>query len=459
MIAHLSFDNDHNWYNPGQARLLRSTSWRVLMAGGYGAGKTTGICLKLLQLKAYNPGIPGVLVAPSWRMMWRVTLPALMRVCRASLPKQMWPVLRDKQGEAYLDFGDGAKVYLASAFNPESLEGFNAGWGAGDELRYWKLQSYQNLLARVRLPCPFPQIAFASTPTMGWMSDVFNTGRDGHQLITAPTKENLRHLAPSYLTRLRQSYSPRLQRSVLDGIFTVLEGAVFEAFDPNPVTSPWIVRHDPRARGWHHNKHYLCIDPGYRRSAWIWIQQLAETQWIVIDQAMLDNTTDGDAVREVNRRGWPIDEIWIDPAAKQKQSTMGLDTLTLVRQVKTRTKKMPQCLSGPFREIPYGIDKTRVMLGDQFNPMQPMRIGFTRELADKEEGGERGIIRSLGSTRYPDDREGRPVRDLPYEDHSKHAVDAFRYFSVGMWVSTPSLRRQEEDSRMKHAGPGYKNAA
>lgn len=459
MKIQLAFDNRHGKYNPGQVKLLASKAWRVLMAGGYGSGKTTGVCLKLLQLKAFNPGVPGVLVAPTWRMMWRVTLPALMRVCKATLPKAMWPVVRDKTGESYLDFGDGAPVYLASAFNPESLDGLNVGWGVGDELRYWRLESYQILLARVRIPCPFPQLAFASTPVMGWMSDVFNTGRPGHQLITAPTRENLRHLAPNYLTHLRQSYSLRLQRAVLDGIFTVLEGAVFEAFDPNPKTSPWIVPHDPRARGWQFNKHYLCIDPGYRRSAWIWIQQLASLQWIVIDQMMMDNTTDGDAVRKVNNRGWPIDEIWIDPAAKQKQSTMGLDTLTLVRQIKTRTKEPLRWLAGPFREIPYGIDKTRVMLGDQYSPMQPLRIGFTQELAANEEGEGRGIIRSLGSTRYPDDREGRPVRDLPFEDHGKHAVDAFRYFSVGMWVSNPILREQEEESRLKDAGPGYQVAA
>lgn len=453
---------DTSGLNPGQFKILESRAWRVLVAGGFGSGKTTSLAYKLLQLKSANPGVPGLLVAPTWRLMWSVTLRSLLRVLRASLPPAHWPKVKDRTGECYLDFGDGVPLFLRSATHPSTIDGLDVGYALGDELRYWSREAYQVTLARVRVRCPQPQNVFASTPAMGWMSDDFNAGKPGHQLIVAPTRENIRNLEPGFIERLRQSYSPRLQRAVIDGVFTILEGAVFEAFDPNPQTSPWIVPFDAKAGDRANNKHYLCADPGYRRSAWIWVQEIAPAKWIVIDQLMLDNSTDGDAVRAVNARGWPIDEIWIDPAARAKQSTMGLDTLQLVRQIKCRNTSPIRLITGVFRDIAYGIDKLRVTVGDPYNRSQPLRLGFARSVADAEAGKPRGIIRDLGGLRYADDREGRPVRDVPTDDGvTSHSTDALRYFAVGRWVSDVVLKGLEEDSRLKAAvkSGGYKIAA
>jgi hypothetical protein len=428
------------------------------MAGGYGSGKTTGLAIKLLTLKSINGEAPGMLIAPTWRMMWSVTLRNLWRILRQSLPPDRMPKIRDRNGECYLDFGDGSPVFLRSASDPGKIDGLDVGWVCGDELRYWKQEAFEVTQGRVRVRCPLPQLAFASTPAMGWMSDEFNTGKVNHELITAPTRENLANLASNYVSNLRQSYSPRLQRAVLDGQFTILEGSVFEAFDPNPETSPWIVNYNPRCNGVEYKPHYLACDPGYRRSAWIWVQEIGAMQWIVVDQMMLDNTTDGDAVRAVNARGWPVDEIWVDPAARAKQSTMGLDTIQLMRQIKTRKQEAIRYVTGVHRGISYGVDKLRVLIGDPYNIYQPLRLGFTRELALREAGKERGIVRDLGALRYPDDREGRPVADVPVDDGvTSHSTDAIRYFAVGRWLCDRGLQKLEVAGRV--GGAGYKIAA
>jgi hypothetical protein len=77
-----------------QWKLLQSRERQVLVAGGFGSGKTTAIGLKLLQLKAENPGVPGLLMAQSWRALWSITLRRLMSTLRRVLPRNALPALR-----------------------------------------------------------------------------------------------------------------------------------------------------------------------------------------------------------------------------------------------------------------------------------------------------------------------------------------------------------------------------
>ena len=83
----------------------------------------------------------------------------------------------------------------------------------------------------------------------------------------------------------------------------------------------------------------LCLllrQPGFRRSAWLWIQQTGHTDWVVFDEIMPDDTSDVRCVEMVNAKGWPIDEIWVDPAGDNTQSVFGLDTFAVLQGIKTR---------------------------------------------------------------------------------------------------------------------------
>lgn len=439
----------------GQISFLKCTDPVVLLSGGYGSGKTTGLGLKLLTMKALNPKVPGMLVAPTWRTLWSVTVRRLLTFLALTLPKSHMPKICDRQGECYLDFGDGVPIFLRSANNPDSIDGLDVGYGLGDELRYWPRLSYDVFLGRIRTPCERPQAAFASTPSIGFMSEEFDTGKKGRRLIVSPTRENMHNLAPGFIDNLRQSYSKRLQRAVLEGIFTILEGAVYEAFEPNPKYSPWIIDYTPNVN----RKTYLACDPGFRRSAWIWIQEVGPLEWVVFDQLMLDNTSDIDAVRQVNQRGHEIDEIWVDPAADNTQSAFNIDTLRIMRGIKTRSEKPVRYITGHFRRITYGVDKLRTILGDpEEDPNRyPIRIWFSKKLVRQEKKLSRGIVRDLSRYHYPEVKEGRPITDEPVKDGvSDHACDAFRYWAVGMWLTTP-LR--DLDYKLQGTKPGYKVAA
>ena len=136
-MKRIQFEAVYPWegLTRSQRRLLASTEKQVLVAGGFGSGKTTAIGIKLIQLKADNPGVPGLLMAQSWRALWSITLRRLMSTVRRVLPPgARMPRVCDRQGECYLDFGDGVPVFLRSAHDPGTFDGLDVGWGCGDDV-------------------------------------------------------------------------------------------------------------------------------------------------------------------------------------------------------------------------------------------------------------------------------------------------------------------------------------
>jgi hypothetical protein len=315
----------------------------------------------------------------------------------------------------------------------------------GDEIRHWPRRAFEIAQSRARLKdAKRVQRVYASTPAMGWMSEEFADAKPYRELITAPTRENAANLATDYIENIRGSYSKRLQRAMLEGLFTILEGAVFDDFDPQP-NSPWIVDFAATPEQLSRMTVHVAHDPGFRRSAWLFIalpHPNAETG-IVFDQMQLDGVSDTSAVERVNAKSYPIDEVWVDPAADATQSIANLDTLAVLRGIKGRLRntRLIRAVTTPFNDVRFGIDKVRVLLGDGAK-LKP-RVTFSRKLFDEEKHQARGIIKSLCSSSFPE-REGRPVSDEPLKDGVfEHARDAFRYWCVGRYLTCPTLRSKD----------------
>lgn len=428
--------------NPGQRALLANRSRNVALLGGFGSGKTTAAVLKLLQLKSANPGVPGLLVAPNWRTLWSVCYRELRTILSRALSPAEMPKLIDKQQECYLDFGDGVPVFLRSASKIDSFDGVNVGWAVLDEARYYKREAWTVIKGRVRLRCRQPQTVVASTPAFGVLSEEYDSGRKGRDIICAPTHENAHNLADGFIDDLAVSYSKRVLRAYVEGRFTVLEGAVYEDFDGQTADSEWFVDFDPFTAPLVERKTYLAVDPGFRRSAWLWIARMGATDWVVFDEMMPENQSDAASVAAVNARGWPIDEVWVDPAASARQSYEGADLVSLMREVKCRRPgRNVRMLSGANREIAFGVDKTRVLLGEEGGHKH---VKFARRLRQLEQGKPRGILRDLSAYRYPEVKDGHPLTDKPLKDGiSDHGADSIRYWSVGMWLTEPLLRKRD----------------
>lgn len=430
----------HNALNRSQRRFLASDDWAVLVCGGFGSGKTTALVLKVLQLVGLNPGLPGLVIGATFGSLYATFVAEMERICRLTLPEDLRPKLVAGH-HPRLVFACGAHVHLRSAENIKGYDGLSVAWLAGDEIRHWAKKAYDVAIARVRLKhAPVSQRAFASTPAMHWMADEFNTGKRGRKIITAPTEENERNLEPEYIENLKLSYSARMQRAVLRGEFTILEGAVYDSLDLSQ-GSPWM-SNEPIVELLRTRKVCLGFDPGYRRSALVAAVETSPTSWLIFDQIMADGTSAAGVVNALNSRNiegvrMPIDEIWVDPAADSTDEALGVDVLDVLRSVEARPRGgFLRMLSGYHRGIEYGVERTRVMLGDPENGL-PIRVKFHERLRAIEQGKQRGILKDLQAYHYPEEH-GRSLATQPLKDGiTDHAADCARYLLVGKYLTSP----------------------
>jgi hypothetical protein len=448
---HLDIRLPRSALSPGQLAAFESRADSLLLAGGFGSGKTTLGGVKSLQLKCENPDAPGLIVSQNYKSLWSITYPKFMEICRRALPPDQQPKVYDKNGACYLAFADGVPIYLRSAQNPMSIDGLDVGWLWGDELRHWKKKAYEIAIGRVRVKCPRSQKVFTSTPDMGFMADEFLHKKSPHRvLIRMPTSENAKHLEPGYIEKLRLSYSPRLQKVILDGFFAILEGAVYEQLDVDIWNSPWAANIDMETV--HHTRISLCFDPGYRKSALGWISEQRPGKWVLFDEYMGENESDAALVDIINSKPWPIDEIWVDPAGDATQSTLALDTLDMLDAVVQRDGGDIRHVVAPFRGIAFGVDKLRTLYGNPEHG-QPIRLQYDKRLEKVEESWTRGFVRDSLSYQYPEVKDGRPISNEPLKDgKTDHSMDALRMWAVGMVLTNPKLRNL--DSRIDEMARG-----
>ena len=127
--------------------------------------------------------------------------------------------------------------------------------------------------------------------------------------------------------------------------------------------------------------------------------------------------------------------------------------------MKTIRQRSPvRIITAANREIAFGVDKLRVLLGDPSHG-RDIHLRFAKSLVALEKGRERGLVKSLASYRYPEAKDGKQVTDSPLKDGvHDHFCDSVRYFAVGRWLCDGRLRMQDP-LLSKRSDPGWKIAA
>lgn len=420
-----------------QWAFLRDRTRLRALIGGVGSGKTHTGAEAALEAAIENPGADGMLVSPTFSMLWRTLIPAWERACPEQLRKHI------KKERRYV-LWHGGSVWYGTAEVPESLEGTNLAWYWGDEARYWPVQSHRNMLSRLRLKSARrPQAFYTTTPAMGWLSDEFNSDRPGRAAYRISTRENAANLADDYIENLERTLSARMARSIIDGEFSVIDGQVYEEFDEARHVIDW--QHDPRLPLW------ASWDFGVRQSAIIFAQpvgpfgattrdgkRLPPHSLVVVDEIMPEQTPTARQIPLVQAAlaqrfgGRALDRIVCDPAGNQRSQDTGLRSVTMLQDAFGPIVRYETEIQE--RDIPTRIGRVQGALA----PVEgEPTLYVARDLA--RQNTRRGVVKALRSAVYPE-REGRRLSDRPREDETEHARDVLEYLVV---------RWQNES---KHAG-------
>ncbi len=399
-----------------------------------------------------------MMVGPTHEMTTDLCLPAFEAAC----PKEL--IIRHLQGKRRYDLHGGRTVKYGSADKPQAVEGKNLAAWWGDEARYWPVQSWRNMLARLRdLRARRLQAVLTSTPAMGWLEDEFGSGRPDRRSFTISTRENEHNLAPGYIADLRRSYPPRLARSLIDGEFSVLSGAVYEEFEEQKHAVEW--DYDPRFPLW------VSWDFGVRAASMLFAQEVGDfgavtrcgkklppRSVVVFSEIQTEELATQwqiplvkERLVEFGRKAGlpgpaPVWQIVVDPAGNQRSqgnSTTIVEMLQAAfvdgdgRSVVRWETAVDQ------RNIPNRIARVSGALHPvEGEPTLYFGKGLFRPDASTREGqiaARRGVVKSVRGSTYPE-KGGRRTSDRPQENEPngyEHARDTLEYLVVRQQNDVP----------------------
>ena len=197
------------------------------MVGGVGSGKTRLLAMAAVSLAGHSPGVHGMVVAPTYRM--------LKDVCERTFEECLleWGIAHDhyKAESMYRLLPWGVDVMFRSTEHPHRLRGPNVGWVLGDEVQMWpdpesapQESAISILDARIRDPrSKFKCMLLVGTPN--GFDHVYQRFAEpngkrllpGAVLIKAPTWENT--YIPGFADTLRASYDATLFRQEVGAEF------------------------------------------------------------------------------------------------------------------------------------------------------------------------------------------------------------------------------------------------
>jgi hypothetical protein len=425
---------------PSQQAFLDAQERVVALLGGYGSGKSRGLAEKVLDLAAANPGCDGLIVAPTWGILHKVTLRAFYDPSdpdAGACPREL--VAEYHAGKRYIRLVNDCRIYFGSADRPGTLEGANLAFFGLDEARLARQVAWKILLGRLRdQRAKRLQAAVVSTPLAGWLQEEFGSQKTDRRVIHASTRENAHHLAPGFIEDLERTYSAREARVLIDGEFGLLVGAVYEEFERKTHLLDWT--YDPRLRT------VEFWDFGYRRPYVGWAQYVpagwalpgggrmhSAGAWVIFDELTDENLSTELLAGKAKTKGYSVERIWCDPAGDGMQSATGMTDVLAVRAHRcVGTRPEIRFTTDPkWRHIPNGIGIVRGLLR---NARQEIRLYVARSL-DKPKA-TRGVVKDLEGYAYPEAKDGKPVGDLPVKDGlHDHGCDGIRYFAVGEHIA------------------------
>ena len=96
---------------------------------GYGGGKTYAVCMENILVSALNPGVPNIIIEPTFQMVKDILEPTIINILDDNGFRYTY---NKSEKNFYLPEVDGY-IWLRSGDKPEKLKGMNAGLVTIDE--------------------------------------------------------------------------------------------------------------------------------------------------------------------------------------------------------------------------------------------------------------------------------------------------------------------------------------
>lgn len=230
---------------PHQEAFHRTTKPITVLSTGFGGGKTYSLSMHGFQLQSLNPGIPGGLLCPDFKMYKRDVLPTIRAICRDN----SIPYSYNKSDHTWEFPDSGCLMYVFSgADDGESIKGPNLGWGLINEINLISRMAFNIFMSRLRIKqTTLVQVAASGTPEgFNWVyEDLVESARSDVNLVFGNARDNT-HVHESYFGHLESLYDPLLQQQYIDGKFVnILGRQVVHAFDRRKHVRPH--QYDPNA--------------------------------------------------------------------------------------------------------------------------------------------------------------------------------------------------------------------
>lgn len=203
-------------------------------SGPIGSGKSRALAYQALFCASLNPGLPGVLAAPTYPMLRDATL------------QGMFDVLAEEEieyehikSENVLWLPDppffGARMLCRSLEEFERLRGTNLAWFGIDELTYCPPQAWTRLEGRLRHPKATRRAGFAVWTPKGydWVYERFIGSRPPNYHCTLASPRENHHVAETGMyDALKDGYDAKLyKQEVLGEYLSLTSGAAYYSFD------------------------------------------------------------------------------------------------------------------------------------------------------------------------------------------------------------------------------------
>jgi len=251
---------------------------------GVGAGKTAAGILRVIKnLRDWNPGETGFIVAP--------TVPSLRTTIIPELRK--WGVLDSAEfnrSEMRLSFANGSEIFLDSADNDrkiERLRGPSISWFWIDEAATVDKRAWEILIGRLRVG-DYRNAAITTTPKgKNWVYDRFiDDDPDDVCALTGIESTTNPHLPDDY-GEITGEYEGRFYEQEVLGEFVGFEGLVYPWFDDANLTDTAPETYDEVIYGvdWGHNNPAVILAIVREGDTWTVAEEWYERRCTVGDHA------------------------------------------------------------------------------------------------------------------------------------------------------------------------------